>query len=169
MSAIPSLQSPAGDVEALDAFRDWVAADLAQRAAHRSLVVSALRPDQVPPVRADASVTMLTWAARDGGAPVPTPRCPDGSFDAIYVHRMMRLAAPEAWLGELRRALAPGGIVLTAADAVEFAFAPLPSGGDVLLMLRALHAAGFRRAALVCRMPRLLVVAAQRDDPMAAH
>lgn len=151
------------DAAALDAFRDWLTVDLAARAVERALVVSALRPDQGALFGSPTSVTMLGRSSSDGG-PIPVSAFAVGHFDAVYLHRMIRVETSASWLGTLRRILNSGGAILAAADPADFTFAPLPTGGDAFLLGRALREARFCRTELVCRMPRLVVVAAHRDD-----
>jgi hypothetical protein len=153
------------DAAALGAFRDWLATDLLARAVRHALVVSALRADQGPLLGVHTSVTMLRRWPPDGGSPVLELGFADESFEAVYLHRMIRVEAPAPWLGTIRRVLTSGGTILAAADPADFTFAPLPTGGDAFLLGRALRAAQFCRTELVCRGPRLVVVAARRDDP----
>jgi hypothetical protein len=158
-------QRSRADTAALDAFRDWLAADLGARPLSHALVISDLGVDAGPSLGAGKSVTMLRPSAPDAGDQVLASGLAGGSFDAVYLHRMIHVEVPAPWLGTLRRLLRCGGTILAAADAADFTFAPLPKGGDALLLGRALRAARFHRTELVCRGPRLVIVAACRDDP----
>lgn len=146
-----------------EAFRDWLIVDLAARALERALVVSALRADQGPLLGAQTSVMMIRRSSSDVG-PILEPGFADGQFDAVYLHRIIRVETSTPWLGTLGRVLKSGGTILAAADPADFAFAPLPTGGDAFLLGRALREARFCRTELVCRLPRLVVVAAHRND-----
>jgi SAM-dependent methyltransferase len=163
---ISTLSPPhaAADAGALDVFQAWLCADLRARAVTQALVVSAVSPDQLPAVGALGSVTMHRRSPLDGAATDPKWGFADASFDAVYLHRMIRIASPATWLARARRVLKPGGTLLVVADPADFKFAPLPAGGDVLLLHRVLQEAGFGRTELVCRASRLIVVAALRDD-----
>jgi SAM-dependent methyltransferase len=159
-----SIPQATADAVALVALREWLAADLLARAVKQALVVSVAELEPVPLAGAVESVTMLRRSPLDGGSADLGWGFADGSFDAVYLHRMIRIAAPATWLARARRVLKPGGILLAVADPADFKFAPLPAGGDVVLLHRALQEAGFRRMELVCRSSRLIVVAAHRDD-----
>jgi|SRR5450631_1720649 SAM-dependent methyltransferase len=157
------------DASALDAFREWLTADLRARSVKQALVVSAVQLDEAPRIGAHESVTIVRRSPPDGSSADLELGFADGSFDAVYMHRMIRVAAPATWLGSARRVLKTGGAIVAAAVPADFAFAPLPAGGDVLLLRRVLQAAGFCRTELVCRTPRLIIVAAHRDDPDQPH
>ena len=157
-----SLPRPVVDDGALDAFREWLTADLIARPIEQALIVSAV-PLDVPVVGARKFVTMLRRSPLERGSPDMRWEFADGSFDAVYVHRMIRIAAPPTWLASALRVLKPGGTLLASADPADFKFAPLPVGGDVVLLHRVMQAAGFHRAELVCRSSLLIIVAAHRD------
>jgi SAM-dependent methyltransferase len=164
MVSTASIPHSAQGAGALDAFREWLAADLLVRPVEQALVVSTVHLDQLPVARIGKSVTMLRRAPVEEGPADRQWEFADGSFDAVYVHRMIRIAAPPTWLGSAFRVLRPGGTLLAAADPADFRFAPLPVGGDVVLLHRVLQEAGFRRAELVWRTPLLIIVAAHRDN-----
>jgi SAM-dependent methyltransferase len=162
---VSTLSNPHSAVDdgALGAFQEWLTADLLARPVEHALIVSAV-PLDVPVMGARKFVTMLRPSSLERGTPDMKWAFADGSFDAVYVHRMIRIAASATWLRSAFRVLKPGGTLLASADPSDFKFAPLPAGGDVILLHRAMQAAGFHRPELVCRSPVLIIVAGRRDD-----
>jgi SAM-dependent methyltransferase len=161
---VSTLSVPRSTVDgALGAFQEWLTADLVARPVEQALIVSAM-PLDVPVAGARKWVTMLRRSPLEGGSRDPRWEFADGIFDAVYAHRMIRIATPATWLGSALRVLKPGGTLLASADPADFKFAPLPAGGDVILLHRVVQAAGFHRTELVYRSPVLIIVAGRRDD-----
>jgi hypothetical protein len=146
------------------AFEEWLVGDLLARGDARVVVVSPLKLDPIH-LDPDGRVTTLCCSARGVGANFDVDRGFDsGSFDAVYLHRVIAIAMPGRCLGAARHLLKTGGYLVAAVDPAEFSFAPLPAGGDAQLLGRILTDAGFCRVELIHRAPSLIIVAAHRDE-----
>ena len=147
------------DVAASSAFEEWLVGDLKAHNDTRVLVVSPFHfdPRRFP---GKPAVTMLCGAERRGADPGFTAE----SFETVYLHRTVDIAAPGRWLDRARRLLKPEGRLVAVFDPAEFSFAPLPAGGDARLLGRILAQAGFSRVEAVHRTPCLIIASAYRSE-----
>jgi len=155
----PAARTSSDVAAASSAFEEWLVGDLAARNDSRVLVVS---PFHFDPRRftGKPKVTMLCGAERGGADPGFTAE----SFETVYLHRAIDIAAPGRWLDRARRVLKPEGRLVAVFDPAEFSFAPLPVGGDACLLGRILAQAGFSRVEAVHRTPCLIIASAYRSE-----
>ena len=157
--AEPAARTSSDIASASSAFEEWLVGDLAARNDSRVLVLS---PFHFDPRRftGKPKVTMLCGAERGGADPGFTAE----SFETVYLHRTIDIAAPGRWLDRARRVLKPEGRLVAVFDPAEFSFAPLPVGGDACLLGRILAQAGFSRVEAVHRTPCLIIASAYRSE-----
>lgn len=155
----PAARASSDVAAASSAFEEWLVGDLTARDDSRVLVVS---PSHIDPreLPGKPAVTMLCGSERAGADPGFVAE----SFDTVYLHRTVDIAAPGRWLDRAHRLLKPGGRLVAVFDPAEFTFAPLPAGGDACLLGRILSQAGFSRLEPVQRTPRLIVASAYRSE-----
>jgi len=157
--AEPAARTSSDIASASSAFEEWLVGDLAARNDSRVLVLS---PFHFDPRRftGKPKVTMLCGAERGGADPGFTAE----SFETVYLHRAIDIAAPGRWLDRARRVLKPEGRLVAVFDPAEFSFAPLPVGGDACLLGRILAQSGFSRVEAVHRTPCLIIASAYRSE-----
>jgi hypothetical protein len=88
----------------------------------------------------------------------------DSAFETVYLHGVARATGLSKIMHEARRLIRVSGQIVLAADAGDFAFAPLPPGGAEHLLRRALANAGFTRPQTLHRAGGLLIVAARKSQ-----
>lgn len=155
----PAARTSSDVAPASSAFEEWLVGDLTARDDSHVLIVSPFHidPRELP---GKPAVTMLCGPEMAGADPGVVAE----SFDTVYLHRTVDIAAPGRWLDRARRLLKPGGRLVAAFDPAVFSFAPLPAGGDACLLGRILAQAGFSRLEPVHRTPRLIIASAYRDE-----
>jgi hypothetical protein len=116
------------------------------------------------PATAALRLDTFDWRAA-AAVPGPALPCSAGSFDVAVMCRIARHAATvemSRLLGELRRVIRPAGSLVLLDHREDFAFAPLPAGGQTHLLRRWLIAAGFGELQFANAASEWLVTAARR-------
>lgn len=156
-----SRAAPAGGETADEESLTWIERDLRTQSAQAALVVSGSREARVSPARfADA---VFVHHARGSAAPLAASFA-NGSFMRIYAHSAIAPVGDERLTGELRRILHREGTLLALAHRSDFAFAPLPAGGDVRALQRTLARAGFGDFRLEYRAEQFFALSARKNS-----
>lgn len=139
---------------------DWIQREITAHSGGPALLICGGPTDERLLGRLPANV--LLWRHARGAGGTLGALFADAVFSRIYTHSALAPVGDEPFIADLHRVLRADGTLLASACSKDFAFAPLPAGGDAQALRRVLQLAGFTGIYLEQRGNTSFVMSARR-------